>query len=258
MQSYSTDAIILKRWNLGEADRVFTLYTADRGRVSALARGVRRPLSKIGGHLELFSISSLSLREGKTFDLITSAQLTEPHTELTANVERVHAAHFVAEAILRLTVEEVVIDRLFELLRATYRQLAGSTHSASVLAGFQLKLLTILGHQPVIDRCVHCQSAFGANQESRIKNHGKKQAVGFDTIEGGFICQDCAREPHHPVVACNADGYDCVRSLLLEPLGESGSAHIGFREASRVVEQALLAQTERPLKSRAFLAAIPA
>ncbi len=243
MQTYTTDAIILKRWNLGEADRVFTLYTANRGRVSALARGVRRPLSRLGGHLELFSVSSLTLREGKTFDLITAAQLTEPHTQLTENVERVHAAHFVAEAILRLTVEESIVDRLFELLLVTYRLLAESKRSAGVLAGFQLKLLTVLGHQPVIDRCVHCQNPFDL----------ERQVAGFDTIEGGFICQDCAREPHHPVVTCGTDGYDCVRKLLLEPIKETAEDYAGFKEANRVVEQALLMQTERPLKSRAFL-----
>ncbi len=256
MHSYTTDAIILKRFNLGEADRVLTLLTRDRGRVAAIGRGIRRPTSKLGGHLELFAHTNLTLGEGKTFDTITSADLREPHTGLAAHVTRVNAAHYVAEAVLKLTIEEQEVDRLFELVAATFAALAVAKEAAGILAGFQLKLLTLLGHQPVLERCVHCSSAFGAAEQAAS---GKRQAAvaGYDPIHGGLVCRECRATLHHPTVDCDSVGQTCLRSLLLEPLAEDQRQDPGFRTAVQVIEQALLHQTERPLKSRAFVDLAP-
>ena len=259
MHSYSTDAIVLKRFNLGEADRVLTLLTRDRGRVAAIGRGIRRPTSRLGGHLELFAHTNLTLGEGKTFHTITSADLREPHSGLSVAVERVNAAHYVAEAVLKLTVEAQEVDRLFELVAATFGALARSTALAGILAGFQLKLLTLLGHQPVLERCVHCNADFSRpNHESRIMNHQSKTVAGFDTVHGGLVCRECLADLHHPIVSCDATGRACLRSLLLEPLSETRLNDAGFRTAVRIIEQALLNQTERPLKSRAFVELVPA
>lgn len=258
MQSYTTDAIILKRFNLGEADRVLTLLTRDRGRVAAIGRGIRRTKSRLGGHLELFAHTNLTLREGRTFDAITSADLQEPHTGLSTHVERVNAAHYVAEAVLKLTIEEQEVDRLFELVAATFAALARSTEAAGILAGFQLKLLTLLGHQPVLERCVHCTEKF---QDLTLIIHNSllitREVAGFDTVHGGLVCRDCLAGLQHPVVDCDVAGQTCLRSLLLEPLAETRATDAGFRTAIRVIEQALLHQTERPLKSRAFVELSP-
>ncbi len=254
MQTYTTDAIVLKRWNLGEADRVHVLYTADRGRVSALARGSRKLTSKVGGHLELFSVSQLTLREGNAFDLITSAELTEPHSALSHSVERTHAAHYVAEAVLKLTVEAVLVDRLFDLLRATFGYLTQAEHPAGILAGFQLKLLTILGHQPVLDRCVHCSNDFHSNnRELPTANREFKQIAGFDLIHGGLVCVDDAARDGAKLMPCSEIARALLVTILTEPMATAHSDAPGFSEASRIIERALVTQTERPLKSRAFV-----
>ena len=279
MHSYTTDAIILKRFNLGEADRVLTILTRDRGRVAAIGRGIRRTKSRLGGHLELFSMTNLTLSEGRTFDSISSADLQEPHTGLSTIVERVNAAHYVAEAVLKLTVEAQEVDRLFELVAATFAALARSTTTAGILAGFQLKLLTLLGHQPLLEQCVHCREKFQTpNSKLQIsseapKNQNKpsaddpltshfllltKHVAGFDTIHGGLVCRECLANLHHPIVSCDEAGRACLRSLLIEPLAETRATDAGFRTAVRVIEQALLNQTERPLKSRAFVDLAPA
>ena len=298
MHSYTTDAIILKRFNLGEADRVLTLLTRDRGRVSAIGRGIRRTKSRLGGHLELFSHSQLGLSEGRTFDTITSADLVEPHTGLSTFIERVNAAHYVAEAVLKLTVDEQIVDRLFELVAATFAQLAKTSETAALLAGFQLKLLALLGHQPTLDRCVHCREKFQGSEpaplvipdwnsdpvseaqvpessntwildpdsrsvigiRSRMTDKDKgiaRVVAGFDSVHGGLVCRECLATLHHPIVSCDQAGQACLRRLLLEPLGEARSTAAGFRTAGRVIEQALLTQTERPLKSRAFVELVP-
>jgi len=245
MRTYTTEAIVLKRFNLGEADRVLTLYTADRGRVSAIVRGSRKPSSRLGGHVELFSVSQLTLREGKTFDLVTAAALSVPHRGLAEKVERTHAAHFVAEAVLQLTVEAVVIDRLFALVSATLAYLDQAHKPAGILAGFQVKLLTLLGHQPVIDRCVHCDTQFAAATDRPV--------VGFDLVHGGLVCSVDAAELGHGLIPCSTAGQQALARLLGEPMHETQQQLPGFREASRIIEQAVLTQTERPLKSRAFL-----
>ena len=72
-RTYTTDAIVLRARNLGEADKIFTLFTRSSGKVDAVGKGVRRPKSTLGGRLELLTESTLTLHRGRSLDIITSA-----------------------------------------------------------------------------------------------------------------------------------------------------------------------------------------
>jgi len=84
-------------------------------------------------------------------------------------------------------------------------------------------------------------------------NHELKLVAGFDPLHGGLVCQECLSGLGHPIIACSPTGQACLQSLLRQPMTEAASGWAGFREAVRVLEQALITQTEAPLKSRAFL-----
>jgi hypothetical protein len=83
---YKTEAIVLKRTNLGEADNIITLYTPNFGKIRAVAKGVRRPKSKLGGHLDLLTQSALLLAQGQNLDIITQAQSIESFLTLKSDI----------------------------------------------------------------------------------------------------------------------------------------------------------------------------
>ncbi len=93
---YQTEAIIIKRTKLGEADRILTLYTPQLGKLKAVAKGTRRPQSKLGGHVELLTHSRLMLARGRNLDIITQAQTINNFLPIKDNLERISFALYIA------------------------------------------------------------------------------------------------------------------------------------------------------------------
>ena len=92
LRTYKTEAVVLKQINLGEADRILTLYTPDQGKVRAVARGVRRPKSKLSGHLELLNQASVSLSYGRNLDSINEAQSIRSFRGIRDDLSRISKA----------------------------------------------------------------------------------------------------------------------------------------------------------------------
>src|SRR5690349_12421149 len=107
---YRTEAIILRRSELGEADRILTLYTPQWGKRRAIAKGIRRPASKLRGHLELFTRAKLLLARGRTLDVITGAETSEAfhglRDEDPGALERIGIAYYLVELLDQFTEEE--------------------------------------------------------------------------------------------------------------------------------------------------------
>jgi len=113
---YKTEAIVLKRINLGEADNIITLYTPNFGKIRAVAKGVRRPKSKLGGHLDLLTQSALLLAQGQNLDIITQAQSIESFLTLKSDIKRISCAFYIAELVDQFTVEHVENYPIYRLL----------------------------------------------------------------------------------------------------------------------------------------------
>ncbi len=180
MASYKTTGIVLKTRKLGEADRIIILYTATRGRVEAVAKGIRRTKSKFGARLEPFTESNLFLHTGRNLDIISQ-------------VELVRANHFIREDLNKLSygwailnlMETVVYpgeadSRFFHLLRNTLKAIdQDQTPPDLALLKFSLRLSNIVGYQPNFISCFKC---------------GRKYSKGpahFSYIQGGLICRKC-------------------------------------------------------------------
>src|SRR5690348_4159775 len=104
--SYSTKAVILKRTDLGEADRIVTLMTANKGKMHAIAKGVRRPISKMGGHLDLLCHSQLQVAQGRNLDIITQAQGLENFLHLRVSQWHMTCGFYLAELVDRFLEEQ--------------------------------------------------------------------------------------------------------------------------------------------------------
>jgi len=181
---YRAQAIILKRGDFFEADRLLTLYTLERGKMRAIAKGIRKPTSRKGGHLELFTHSQLLLAKGMNLDIITQAQTIEPFLPLREDLLRTSYACYVDELLDQITEENVPHPRLFYLLRDTLAWLGESRDLALTARFYELRLLGLTGYQPQLFHCVRCRRLL--EPEGRFF---------FSPIEGGVLCGICGPLP---------------------------------------------------------------
>lgn len=176
---YNTEAVVLRKTDLGEADSILTLFTPHRGKIRAVAKGVRRPKSKMGGHLELLTHSQMLVARSKNLDIISQSQAVESFLSLRDNLWRTSSGLYVVELVDRFTAEGEKDYRVFRLLIDTLHWLCQARHGDLLLRCFELRLFDYLGYQPELQRCVVCRSSLepGTNY--------------FTPSGGGVVCPGC-------------------------------------------------------------------
>ena len=153
---YVVDAIVLSRFELGEADRVLTLLTPDQGKVRAIARGIRRPTSRLGGSLEPFAELRVALAHGRTFEVITQVAVGHAWLRLRDSLESTATAWYLAELADRSSEEGSPAEPLYLLLRRGYELLEAGMAPDRVARWFEMHLADELGVRPEVDRCTEC------------------------------------------------------------------------------------------------------
>ncbi len=151
-----TDAIVLSRFDLGEADRVLTLITPDDGKLKAIAKGIRRPTSRIGGSLEPFAELRVALARGRTFDVVTQVTIGHAWLALRDSLESAATAWYLAELADRSLEERHEAAPLYGLLRRAYELLDAGMAPGRVARWYEMHLADELGVRPEVDRCVEC------------------------------------------------------------------------------------------------------
>lgn len=179
---YRTQAIVLRRRDFFEADRLLTLYTPDRGKMTAIGKGIRKPTSRKGGHLELFTHSQLLVAKGASLDIITQAETIEPFLPLREDLLRTSYACYVSELLDQIVEENIPNPRLFYLLRDSLARLGEGRDPALVVRFYELHLLGFTGYQPQLFHCVRCSALL--EPEGRFL---------FSPMEGGVLCDGCGR-----------------------------------------------------------------
>ncbi|HET9656819.1 MAG TPA: DNA repair protein RecO [Kineosporiaceae bacterium] len=186
---YRDEAIVLRTQKLGEADRIVTLLTRQRGRVRAVAKGVRRTTSRLGARVEPFMHVDVQLYEGRSLDVVTQAETLGPYgSAIAADYARYTAGTAMLETAERLTeTEGEPALQLFLLLTGGLRTLAGGAHGPGlVLDAFILRALSVAGWAPSFTDCARCGAA------------GPHRA--FAMAMGGSVCPQCrpagAAAPH--------------------------------------------------------------
>ena len=190
---YQTEAIIIKRIKLGEADRILTLYTPELGKLKAVAKGTRRPQSKLGGHVELLTHSRLMLARGRNLDIITQAQTINNFLPIKDDLERISRGLYIAELVDSFTGEHSEDRRLFDLVLEVLQQLSQFNDFELVLRYFELHLLDHLGYRPQLQQCTECNLSL------------KPEANFFSPNHGGVLCHNCGfHEPAAHPISLNA------------------------------------------------------
>jgi DNA repair protein RecO (recombination protein O) len=190
MPPFRTPGIVLRARDLGERDRLVSLYTRDLGRIHAVARGARRLTSRFGGALELFTWGDAVGFEPAGRDLLRLDQfdIRRSFRRVREDLGRLGQGARIVEALVRLTPERDPQPDCFALLVRALGALETGPASRVTLA-FVLRLLDLLGHRPALDRCVGCARLVVA------------EIAGFDPIGGGIVCRACVRPAVRTVAA---------------------------------------------------------
>src|ERR1700730_4294876 len=157
MKSYSVEAFVLRMRPLGEADRILTLFSRERGKLTAVAKGVRKTQSKFGARLEFMARSQLSLHAGKSLDVITGARLLDSAWEQLVEPDAFSLASYVAEAIDGMCEPDMPVPELYEILCEFQDALGRAAPAAqgrplqALRVVFDLRLLAVLGFAPELD-----------------------------------------------------------------------------------------------------------
>lgn len=219
-RSYKTEAVVLRSFRLGEADRVLHLYTLERGRIGAVAKGIRKTKSRFGARLEPLSHAELMLHQGSgELQTVTGAELIRSHHESREQQYRLGVGLLGAEAMLRLFTEQEANARAFQALTRFLDLLDEleplSTRSSlePLALSFQLKLLWLSGYLPHLTSCADC----GTESEA---------LVGYSAKAGGAVCSDCSAGG---ALALSPAGIAGIEALLARPLAEARDAGLAER-----------------------------
>lgn len=207
--SFKTEAIVLRSIRFGEADRILHLYSRERGRIGAVAKGVRRPKSRFGGRLEPLFRVALVLHEGRgDLSTVTAVQTVHSHSSLREGREPLARATEACEAVLRLFDSAEPNAPAYNLLCHQLALLDAQPHAATRAQSlaFRIKLLLAAGFVPELAGCATC---------------GEREHLGaFSAQAGGVVCSACEAGSF----ALDADAHQFLVGALANPLAEAPAA----------------------------------
>lgn len=206
--SEKTDALVLRLVEWSETSLIVTLLTRDFGKTAAVAKGARRPKSSFEGALDLLAVCRVLIipKSGDSLDLLTEAKLERRFRAGSRDLKRLYAGYYVAELLRELTDNHDPNPELFDLAIGILAKLDGDTDARVCLLRFELQMLRLLGHAPLLESCSGCgtqvtEPTFSnalVSKESAAQNNGeavststKNSQVAFGLSSGGILCANC-------------------------------------------------------------------
>ena len=240
---YRTRAIVLKRREQGEADRVITVFTPGLGKRTIIARGVRKPASRKAGHLEPFTHVALLLAKGKTWDLITQAETVRSFQQVREDLDRTAHAYYMCELVDAFTQEEDSHPQVFDLLLTGLEQLEQGENLFATARWFELRLLRLSGYQPQLFHCVEC-----GDELEPVTNY-------FSLEKGGVLCPRHG-EGRRDAVPLAVGTLKVLRFMQTQPYAQLAQLELSparQRQVEQVLADHIRYVLERRLKSPGFI-----
>lgn len=179
--TFHAQAVVLRHMEYGEADRILTLYTLEKGKIKAIAKGVRKLHSRKAGHLEPFTRVNLFFAQGRDLSIITQAETISPFYKLRENLTLTSYSAYVVELLERFSYEEGPNRDLYNLLVDTLTRLETNPLSRTVIHYYEVRLLDLLGFRPDLQTCSKCGNAI------------KPEDQFFTALGGGIYCPGCGK-----------------------------------------------------------------
>ena len=230
---------MLRARNLGEADKIFTLFTRAHGKVNAVGKGVRRPKSALGGRLELLTEATVTLHRGRNLDVIAQAQTLRSYWTKLVEPDALAAASLVAELVDLFCEPELALDEIYALLTGAARAIAAATVPAALIPRFELRLLDALGLAPSSDVCIRCGAPLA------------DLGAWVDADAGGLGCERCygARGDAHALDAGDVANFRALGA----PRGGPRVALAATPRVARAVDDLVTFHLGKRPRARALL-----
>jgi DNA repair protein RecO (recombination protein O) len=225
-RTYKTHGVVLRYTPLMEADRIVTLYTPDVGKLRAVARGVRRTRSRLGGHLEPLTHVSVSLAEGRGLDTITGVDTIRSFRPIKEDLHLVSKAVYLAELVDSFSVEQSPNEAAFELLISALGGLQTAENPAYLMRYFEARLLLGSGFGPELRQCVECRATLEPGDHV------------FSCSKGGILCPQCRVLSGDALVSLSLNAVKVLRFFQRQSYA---------RAAKLTLAPALLEELERLL-----------
>ncbi|NLU42828.1 MAG: DNA repair protein RecO [Firmicutes bacterium] len=238
------EGVVIRTRDLGEADRIVSLYTRERGKVRAVARGARRPRNRFASLAQVPIHGRFGVFQGKGLGTLSQGELITSFKTIRTDLVRTAYALLLAELYDHMMEEGEPAPELFRLLLSTLHVIDGSKHAdlTKLFMAFELKFLLLMGYGLELDRCVKC-----GNEDGLIKWISSKQ--------GGLICEECLPGSIGAVEAAPGT-IQVMRRLLRSDYRLVAALHVSdsdCRIIKDVLRDSLEAQLSSPLKSLDFL-----
>ncbi len=243
-RAFRTEAIILKRRDMGEADRLLTLLTPRHGKLDVIAKGARKPTSHKTGHVELFTRADMLIHSGREIGVAVQAEMVEPYLGLRDDLQRGAFANYAVELLDRFTAhaEEDYID-LFSLLDDTLKRLSEDDDPRLAVRYYEMRMLDLLGFRPELLECVVGREPILPEDQF------------FSHVQGGVVC------PSHAHLSRGAVRVSLLALKLMRHMQRSGYRQVKSLKVSPAlheeVERIMLGYIthilERKLQSVEFL-----
>ncbi len=244
MKTYKDEAIALRSHKLGEADKIITLLTREHGKKRAVAKGLRRTKSKFGGRLEPCTHLQLELYRGRNLDIITGAEIIDPHVPLRENHHKYICAQSMLEMMDKSLHDDQQVDNAFQALSASLSAMEGEVYSYELmLAAFELKLCALVGYRPHLDHCISCGTEMA----------GRPAVLRLS--EGGIYCPACSG-PASSSVSLDPEMLEMVRRILRTSMADVGRIRIENLAARKLMRLSFSFSEyhlDRPIKSHRIL-----
>lgn len=242
-RSFRSEAIVLRRTDFGEADRLLTLYSRQLGKIKAIAKGARKPQSRKSGHVEPFMRTKFLFARGRDLDIVTQAEMIEAYPKLRQDLVRATYASYAVELLDRFTVEADHHAGIYDLLAAALGWLSENDDLRLVARYYELKLLGLAGFLPQFFQCVSCGELI------------LEQDQFFSAELGGLLCPD-SRAADRRARGISAVAVKVLRYLqtrdwqTIQVLRLKGALH---RELESLMHYYITYTLERNLRSVEFL-----
>jgi len=183
MNNFVTDAINIKSYNLSESDKIIVMYSKDKGLIKGVAKGAKKPKSKLGARMDLLVANKLMLYKGKNLDRICQAEALNTFNKTRQNMDKIFYSMYITEVVNNFGIEDDPCSaEVYEILYKALDKISNSENNIEILIAvikFQLKMMQISGLGIELDTCLCCGE------------HISDENMYFSSNMGGIICSKC-------------------------------------------------------------------
>ena len=188
--NFVTDAINLKSYNLSESDKIIVMYSKDKGLIRGVAKGVKKPKSKLGARMDMLVANTIMLHKGKNLDTICQAEVLNTFNKTRTDLDKIMYSSYITEVVNNFgTEDDPEADTVYSILYNALSAVSDATSKVEILLAvikFQLKMMAETGFSIEFDTCLHCHSKI------------EQETMFFVSNLGGVICKDCASKIPYP------------------------------------------------------------